>query len=44
MKRETFALKKTRITCVCLVFLSVGDQLVNCFVMRVGAVLVRRVG
>ena len=44
MKRETFDLKKTRLTCVCLVFLSVGDLLVNCFVMCVGAVLVRGVG
>ena len=44
MKSETFDLKKTRLTCVCLVFLSVGDLLVNCFVMSVGAVLLRRVG
>jgi len=44
MKIETFDLKKTRLTCACLVFLSVGDLLVNCFVMCVGAVLVRRVG
>ena len=29
--------------CVCLVFLSVGDLHVNCSVMCVGAVLVRRV-
>jgi len=43
MKSETFDLKKTRLTCVCLVFLSVGDLLVNCIVMGVGAVLVRRV-
>jgi len=41
MKRETFDLKKTRLTCVCSVFLSVGDLLVNCFLMCVGAVLVR---
>ena len=44
MKSETFDLKKTRFTCVCLVSLSVGDLLVNCFVMCVGAVLVHRVG
>ena len=44
MKSETFAVKKTRLTCACLVFLSAGDLLVNCFVMCVGAVLVRRVG
>jgi len=44
MKRETFDLKKTRLTCACLVFLSIGDLLVNCFVMFALAVLVRRVG
>jgi hypothetical protein len=44
MKSETFDLKKAGLTCACLVFLSVGDLLVNCFVMCVGAVLVRRVG
>jgi hypothetical protein len=37
MKSETFDLKKTRVTCACLV-LSVGDLLVNCFIMCVGAV------
>jgi hypothetical protein len=44
MKVETFALKKTRLTCACLVFLPASDLLVNCFVMCVGAVPVRRVG
>jgi hypothetical protein len=44
MKIETFDLKTTRLICVCLVFLSVGDVLVNGFVMCVGGVLVRRVG
>ena len=44
MKSEAFDLKKTRLTCVCLVFLSVGDMLVDFFVMCVGAVLVRIVG
>jgi len=44
MKSETFDLKKTGLTCACLVFLSVGVLLVNCFVMCVGAVLVRSVG
>ena len=29
MKSETFDLKKTRLTCVCSVFLSVGDLLVQ---------------
>jgi len=43
MKSETFDLKKAILTCACLVFLSVDDLLVNCFVMCVGAVLVRRV-
>jgi len=42
MKRETFDLKKTRLTCVFGVL--VGDVLVNCFEMCAGAVLVRRVG
>jgi hypothetical protein len=44
IKIETFNLKKTRLTCACLVFLSVGDLLVNCFVMYAGVVSVRRVG
>jgi hypothetical protein len=44
MKSETFDLKKTRLTSACLVFLSIGDLLVNCFVMCVGAVPVRKVG
>ena len=43
-KSETFDLKKTRLTSACLVFSSVGDLLVNCFLMCVVAVLVRRVG
>jgi hypothetical protein len=29
MKSKTFDLKKTRLSCVCLVFLSVGDLLVS---------------
>jgi len=44
MKCETFDVKNTGLTCACFVFLSVSDMLVNCFVMCVAAVLVRRVG